>query len=245
MDTMELMRIQGNEETVTPTEALDVLRAQGLRPPSRRTLSFWQEQGVVPSALRVGARGGVYPAIIVPLLAWVTRFKNRGVALETIKELHTVWAYLMRGVTDRQVGLVEFEQVCRAAGLSDSANYLVPDLVREVVADICPDCRSSIAWVCKDGSTVQHTAKTTISLKFVIAEVEPATGGVVPLAWTQLVLPGLGDEVDLFDRSTVVLGLPLGFEMGPASRRHRGRRHRAQRCDVKPKSPQDMPMLAL
>lgn len=225
----ELFEIQGTDESVTPTDAIAQVRLNGRRL-SRRTVGFWQEAGLLPAAMRVGARGGVYPFIVVSLLDWIASSRDQGMKIETIRELVPVWAHLARCQGRQHVDLAVFEREVRGLGLSLEANYHVPGLVHHVMSGLCPDCLREVKWCLKDGSVVHHSEDEAVRLSFVIGEVDPESGRGHLIAWTQLTLPGIGEVPDLDDPSLVILGLPNNIEVDrPCARAVPVRRHRAKR----------------
>jgi len=226
----KLLDIQGTEDSVTPTEAIERLRGRG-RKISRRTVSFWQEQGLIPAAMRVGSRGGVYPAIMVDLIDWISACRDRGVGLETVRELQPLWAYLMQGESKQEIDVADFERVARQLGLTLAASYCVPQLIHDLMSGLCHHCLGHITWRLKDGTVRRHAPGSGLRLGFVIGEVEPESGDARILAWTQLTLPGLGDTPDLDDPALVILGLPIGVSLTKrcAHSALPQRRHRAPR----------------
>jgi DNA-binding transcriptional MerR regulator len=220
LTTAALLELQGSDRTVTPTTALDGLHERGRRV-SKRTLSFWQEQGLLPPALRVGARGGVYPEIVEELIDWIAECRDRGVKVDVIRELLPMWQHLMRAQIDGVVDVAALEHHARRIGLSREANYQVPVLVNFLTAGLCPNCLDELDWVLKDG--LVHSARDgALNLGFLIAEVDPAGGEPEFIAWTQLTLPGVDTAPDLGDPALIVLGLPVGVAL---------RRRRARRAD--------------
>jgi DNA-binding transcriptional MerR regulator len=242
LSTAALLELQESDRTVTPTAALEELRARG-RKVTKRTLSFWQEQGLLPPALRVGARGGVYPEIVEELIDWIAECRDRGVKVDVIRELLPMWRYLMAAQSTGVVELAAVEHHARRSGLSREANYLVPILVTYLTAGLCSDCRCDVDWHFKDGS-VRNAASGPINLGFLIAELDPAGGEPQFIAWTQLTLPGIDTTPDLEDPALIVLGLPVGIALRgtrtPAGGTTRRTSRRGPRCSRRARKQQEV-----
>jgi DNA-binding transcriptional MerR regulator len=206
----DLFLLQGSDATITPTELGEFLRHFG-RAVSRRTMSFWQGEGLIPPAMRVGQRGGVYPFAIVDLTFFIADAKDRGASLETIRELLPLWKHLAGAQASGHISVADFEHEARLLNLSREANYLVPFLVEHATLGLCETCIAALEWETKDG--LRRSAADGLVLKFAIGEVSPADGLGDLIAWTQLTLPGIGDEPDLDDPALVVLGLPNGISV--------------------------------
>lgn len=234
LTTAALLELQGSDRTITPTSVLDGLRERGRRV-SKRTLSFWQEQGLLPPALRVGARGGVYPEITEDLIDWIAECRDRGVKVEVIRELLPMWQHLMRAQISGMVDVGSIEHHARRMGLSREANYQVPVLVNFLTSGVCPDCLAELDWILKDGS-VRNARDGDLQLGFLIAQLDPAGGEPEFIAWTQLTLPGLDMAPDLDDPALIVLGLPVNVALRgrrTGTRNPRGGR-RGRRCARRP-----------
>lgn len=208
--TSDLLDLQGNEDTITPTALVELLRDHGFQL-SRRTLSFWQSQGLVPPALRVGARGGVYPEAIVDLAVFVLDMRSRGLSIETTRELLPVWLCVVSAERDGCIEIAEIETVARRLDLSSEANYHVPSVLEYITVGLCENCRDSLTWVLKSGERIPQADGVTI--KFALAEVSPADGIGDLVAWTQMTLPGIGEIPDPDDPALIVLGIPPGIEL--------------------------------
>jgi DNA-binding transcriptional MerR regulator len=206
----DLLEIQDTEDTITPTELAELLREHG-RAVSRRTLSFWQGEGLIPAALRVGARGGVYPYAVVDLAVFIADARDRGCSVDTIRELLPLWRYLIAAEANGHVELAELERRARALNLSREASYQVPFLVEHSMSRLCDDCRAALQWELKNGAIADTS--NGLRLSFVLGELNASDGLGDIVAWTQLSLPGIGSQPDLDDPSLVVLGIPNGTEM--------------------------------
>lgn len=216
-----LFRLQGNDDTTTPTEALAALRDLGL-PMARRTIEFYQRQGLMPAALRVGSRGGVLPAIATDRLAIIAAARERGIAIEVIRELLLLWEFIVGCRGSQELDLAEFEVTVRSLGLSRETNLHVPWLVERSIAQLGQSLLSEFKWRLKDGTVAVQTSDDGLTLGFAIGEIAPDTGEARIVAWTQLRLPGFDGELDLDDPSLVILGLPVGVQVrrGATKNRH-------------------------
>ena len=228
----DLFDIQGSDQTTTPTELLDQLREYGRRV-TKRTLGFWQESGLLPAALRVGARGGVYPQSVVDLAVFVADLKERGASLDVIGELLPIWRHLAAAQADGHVDIAAFERHARSANLSREANTQIPFLVEHATLGLCDNCLAAVQWEMKDGNIVDGASG--LKLRFAIGQVSSDDGLGDLIAWTQLTLPGLGDIPDIDDPALVVLGLPNGIELRRpcCDSTDLGRRTRPRRSDCR------------
>jgi DNA-binding transcriptional MerR regulator len=210
LTNQDLLAIQHDDATITPTELIEVLRASGRRV-SRRTLSFWQSQSLIPPALRVGARGGVHPRSVMRLAAYVFDGRERGWSIDVIRELSPLWRYTAEAELAGCISVAEFERVARSLDLSREATYQVPALLEHTILTLCDDCRSALTWSLKDGTVVD--GEGGVRLRFVVAEMNADDGMADIVAFTQLTIPGLGEWVDVDDPALVVLGVANGFEL--------------------------------
>lgn len=210
LTNQDLLAIQHDDATITPTELVEVLRASGRRV-SRRTVSFWQSQSLIPAALRVGARGGVHPRSVVRLAAYVFDGRERGWSIDVIRELSPLWKYTAEAELTGHISIPEFERVARALDLSREATYQVPALLEHTMQTLCDDCRSALNWGLKDGTVVDGA--DGVQLRFVVAEVNADDGMADIVAFTQLTIPGLGEWVDVDDPALVILGVANGIEL--------------------------------
>jgi DNA-binding transcriptional MerR regulator len=225
----QLLEMQDSTELITQTETIGRVRKRG-HSLSPRRVGSWQESQLIPPADRVGARGGVYPALVVQLLSWICTCRELGFKIEVIRELGPLWANLTRAQLRQEVHLLDVEYLARSLGLSREANNHVPWLVNYIMSGLCPDCLSGVKWVLKDGSVVQHTEHEGLKLHFVIGEIDPESGHAHVVAWTQLTLPGIGHAPNLTDPALIILGLPNGIALGHScDHTESARRHRPQR----------------
>ena len=208
--TDSLIDVQDSTDFITPAEAVRVLQASG-RSVNRRQMSFWQGQGLVPPADRVGARGGVLPAIAIDLMAWIVDARERGISVNVIRELLPVWADLVAGQIVGGSTWAVSNCWCGDIGLSDEANDHVPVLVDHVLGGFCEDRVNGTNIVLKNGTI--RSADEPLTLKFAIASIASDTGKGHLFAWTQLVLPGMHDRPRLDDPALIVLSLPIGVEL--------------------------------
>jgi DNA-binding transcriptional MerR regulator len=203
-------------DLITKTELMQEIRDFGLKI-SDRTLGFYGAEGLIPPSLRVGARGAAYPVITIHILVWVIESRERGISLPAIKELLPVWLYLNEACRCGTVDIAELEQVARRSVTTKEANYAIPSLVNEMMSGLCHTCRDRVQWLMKDRSVIDHTATEPVTLKFLLGDVDESTGLGRVLAWTQLQLPIHGQAPSVDDRSTIVLGVPLGTNFTESS----------------------------
>jgi DNA-binding transcriptional MerR regulator len=212
-DALEYFDLQGSTEMVTKTELTQYIRDCGEQI-SDRNITYYSSVGLIPSAVRIGSRGGAYPKIVCELLRWIIRSRGYGLSIEAIKELMPLWELLVRGRRNGCVDLAEMEYVARERVTRQEANRVVPLLFGDLITDLCGCCRPKMLWVLKDGSTVLSTEQDPLTLSFVLAELDPVTGQGREVAWTQLRLPGIAD-IDADDPRTIVLGIPNGVRLCP------------------------------
>lgn len=205
---------------VTKTELTQYVRDHGEQI-SDRNITYYSSMGLIPSAVRIGSRGGAYPKIVGELLRWVIRCRGKGLSIEAIKELLPLWELLVRGRRNGCIDIAEMEYVARENVTLQEANWIVPLLFNDLISGLCQTCRQKILWVLKDGSTVISTDHDPLTLSFVLAEIDPATGQGREVAWTQLRLPGIAD-VDVDDPRTIVLGIPNGIPLCAGDEGHDG-----------------------
>lgn len=224
-DLTEYLEIQTTAEFVTKTELREALRQWGL-PISERNLTYYASIGLVPTAIRVGSRGGAYPKVVIEQLAWVIRARNRGQSIESIKELLPLWRWIARSRNEGIIDLKEFELVARRPGLSQEANFAVPHLVSEILQ--CGDCLERIQWILKDGSPFYHRHTAPLTLSFIMGTINQETGQPELLAWTQLSFPGMGSP-NPDDPTAITLGLPIGVDLPGQSAQRNTNRHGCRR----------------
>lgn len=210
-DALEYFDLQGSTEMVTKTELIQYIRDCGEQI-SDRNITYYSSMGLIPSAVRIGSRGGAYPRVVCELLRWVIRSRGYGLSIEAIKELMPLWEMLVRARRNGCIDLTELEYVAREHVSLQEANRVVPLLVSDLVTDLCECCRQKMLWVLKDGTTVLSTEQDALTLSFVLAELDPVTGKGREVAWTQLRLPGIAD-IDADDPKTIVLGIPNGVRL--------------------------------
>lgn len=217
------LELQGSAEMVTKSELIAAIRDRG-QSISSRNLSYYATTGLIPPAVRVGSRGGVYPAIVVDQLSWVINARAAELSIDAIRELLPLWRLLVRGRRDRRIDLAEVEIVARQHDMSLEANYRVPFLFNEVLSCICADCLSEIEWILKDGSTFHHTDGTPLTLSFILGKLNEDTGEGEVVAWAQMALP-LAEMPNLDGPTTIRLGVPMNVPIVfRAERQHLPRR---------------------
>jgi DNA-binding transcriptional MerR regulator len=214
-DALEYFDLQGSTEMVTKTELMQYIRDCGEQI-SGRNVTYYSSVGLIPSAVRIGSRGGAYPKIVCELLRWIVRSRGHGLSIEAIKELVPLWQLLACGRRNGCIDLAEVEYIARERVTLPEANRAVPLLVTDMVNDLCGLCRQKTLWVLKDGNTVVSTDHDPLTLGFVLAELDPINGWGREVAWTQLRLPGIAD-LNADDPKTIILGIPNGVPLCPGS----------------------------
>jgi len=216
-DFMELLELQGNLEMVTKSELLDQARRHGASVSDRQLVSFAAE-GLIPKSARIGSRGGAYPQLVVDELVFISRFRQRGMTVQGIKELLPLWRYMQRATRDREVSLSEFERIARANITMAEAWFAVPAVLQETLP--CPSCSherlNEIAFVCKDGSVMKVSPSEVVSIGFIMGTLDEKTGRATPRLPMRLAIP---QEDEGFNPSSIILGVPNGVEL---ERRHLG-----------------------
>ncbi len=204
MDAFGLMELQGSTDLMTKTELMEAIRDRGLSI-SDRTITYYMSERVLPKAVRVGSRAGAYPKIVVDLLGWVLRARERDLAVESIRELLPVWEFLVRSRRSGEVALTELEYIARERVTSPEANYAVPWLVRQTMG--CSQCAGHVEWILKDNSRIEHADGMTVT--FHLAELDEHDPTVAHrIDWIQLPLPGFAPDITASD--AVILGVPNG-----------------------------------
>lgn len=215
---VEFIELQGSDALITKTELLDEVRSRGLRI-SDRNLSYYQGQGLLPPSVRVGTRTAAFPAIVAEMAEWVIRSRQRGLSIDAIRELLPVWKHLVLSRTRGEVSLAELEYQARSKVSSVEANYAIPGLVSDVLGCLCAGCKAEMVWLDKAGLALEPQGD--ITLGFTLAELDEITGVARRVAWTQLVLPGMGETPEADGPTTIVLGIPVGMPLPPACDVHR------------------------
>lgn len=204
MDAFGLMELQRSTDLMTKTEVMEATRSLGLSI-SDRTITYYMSEQILPKAVRVGSRAGAYPKIVVELLSWVLRARERDIAVDSIRELLPVWEFLVRSRNDGEVALSELEYVARERVSSSEANYAVPWLVRQVFG--CPRCAGEVEWILKDNKRVVHADGMSVTFHLAALD-EDNPCFATPVDWIQLPLPGFAPDLSAPD--AVILGVPNG-----------------------------------
>ncbi|MEZ5409457.1 MAG: hypothetical protein R2761_15620 [Acidimicrobiales bacterium] len=212
-DPIELLEIQGSTDLVTKADLMRAVRGTG-RSISDRNLTFYGTLGLLPKALRVGARSGAYPKIVAELACWVIDARERDLPIEAIKELLPLWRYLARAQRTGRFDVGEIEFIARQHIKREDANREVPWLIGEMThrGQFRPDGRTQVTWTLKDGQTQQPEERENFRLSFVLTEFDPRKNEARVVAWTQLVLPGFGLPTE-DDPATIWLGAPVGVRV--------------------------------
>lgn len=210
-DFMELLELQGNLEMVTKSELLEKVRKQRQSISDRQLTSFMSE-GLIPKSARIGSRGGAYPAIVVDLLFFITRFRRRGLSVNAIRELLPLWRYLRRALREHEISLGEFEYVARQTITIPEAWFAVPSVFMDVLP--CPNCEASrfaeMRFILKDGSVQPADGAEPISIGFVMAQLDEESGIAEAHYPLRLAIP-LPDEGH--NPSSVILGIANGIPL--------------------------------
>ena len=209
-DPIELLGIQSSTDLVTKADILRSVRASG-RSISDRTLTYYSTQGLLPKALRIGARSGAYPKIVEELVCWVIDARERDLPMEAIKELLPLWRYLARAQRSNQFDVAEIEYIARQHIKREDANRDVPWLIGAMTHSVnfCTECQGDVSWVLKDGNVRQLNSSEEFRLGFVLTEFDPDMNEARVVGWTQLVLPGFSLPAE-DDPATIWLGAPVG-----------------------------------
>lgn len=231
---VEYIELQGSTDMVTKSELVQGIRDRG-QSISPRNIAYYTSAGLIPPAVRVGSRGGVYPAIVVEQLSWVIAARAAEVSMDAIRELLPMWRLLVRSRREGRVALAEIELVARRHDLSLEANYRVPYLFEEVFR-CCGECLSTIEWLLKDGSSVHHADDMPLTIGFVLGKLNEESGRGEMVAWTQMTLPNIGTP-DFSSPTTITLGIPLGVEID-----ERPPRHRPARSRPRPRQEETLPL---
>lgn len=169
---LEYLELQGGKsDLVTKSELIAQVRTAGYRV-SDRQLTFYVSEELLPRSVRVGSRAGAYPAIVVRLLTWILRSRDRGIPIEVLKELLPVWKYLIRAGNDQLLNLAELEYIARQHVNSFEGSLALPQVVTDVLGAICPKCRASITVVFKDGER-RLLGDANVTIGFAIARLVP------------------------------------------------------------------------
>lgn len=200
-DFLEYLELQQEASLITKSELIEQVRGRGLKI-SDRLLTYYSTEGLIPKSVRIGSRSGAYPAVVADLLAWVIQSRNRGVAVEAIKEMLPVWKWLQRSHLKKELNLSEFELVARNHIKSPEAMFALPPLVYAVFD--CPQCLAETKLVLKDGSVVDATEKPVLSFALVMPSSD--SDGDQRSFTTTLTLPV--DRGGINDPQAIVLELP-------------------------------------
>lgn len=206
---MEYLQLQGSDpELVTKSELIAAVRKRGYSV-SDRQLTFYVSEGLIPKSVRAGSRAGVYPLIVVTLLAWILRAKDGGLSVEAIRELLPVWKYLVRARKDGRIDLGELEYIARQHVATIGGSYAVPAVVDDVLLHgVCPKCRAELIVVLKDG-TERNLSDPSTTVGFAIARRADEESGETNPTWvarTRIALARVC-EATATDPTTVILGL--------------------------------------
>jgi DNA-binding transcriptional MerR regulator len=206
---LDYLQLQGGTpELITKSDLIAEVRAMG-QPVGDRQLTFYASEGLVPKSVRVGSRAGVYPKIVVELLAWILRTRDMGVPLDSIKELVPVWKYLIKSRRECRLDLGELEYVARQHVSATEACLAIPQVVRDVMLlGLCQECGSKIKIIDKDGAETFMQDRTA-TIGFAIARRLEDEEGSETVRWsaqTRITLAAASTE-PRDDPTTVILGV--------------------------------------
>jgi DNA-binding transcriptional MerR regulator len=206
---LEYLQLEGADpELVTKSELLAAVRKRGYSVGDRQ-LTFYVSEGLIPKSVRAGSRAGVYPRIVVDLLAWILTAKDGGLSVDAIRELLPVWKYLVRASNDGRIDLGELEYIARQNVTTIEASYAIPGVVADaLLRHMCPECQAKVVLVLKDG-TEQTLSNPSTTVGFAIARRGDEESGETDPRWvarTRLALARVGKGIAK-DPTTVILGL--------------------------------------
>jgi DNA-binding transcriptional MerR regulator len=201
-------------DLISKTELIATIRERGLSV-TDRTLTYYSSEGLIPPSIRVGARGAAYPFLTCDLLTWILGSRDRSVSIDALRELKPLWLSLYAAQFEGVIELDHLERIARSTIRSREANFEVPVMINELFSGLCPSCRSSMLWRLKDGSEMQQATDGSLTLSFILGDLDDATGVAHTLAWTQLRLPLPGEQPDRNDPATIILGVPLDADFNP------------------------------
>jgi DNA-binding transcriptional MerR regulator len=213
---IEFMEIQGSTELVSKTELLAAVRDRHL-PVSERTLTYYITKGIIPKAARIGTRTGVYPRIVIELLSLALLNRQRGASIEATRQLVPLWKLIARGAITGELDLAEIEYVARQHVTLADANFAVPFMMKEILSYLPARDQETIVWRLKDGESFLQSRDDSFEVTFLLGA-ESEDGMTRIMAWSQLRLPGFGQDLDPNDPRTVVLGVPVGVDVEPLLR---------------------------
>lgn len=207
---LEYLELQDNLDMVSKSDLLESVRTRGGRVTDRQLTTYISE-GLVPRSARIGSRSGAFPKIVVDLLHWIDNSRQRGLAVEAIKELVPLWKFLMRAVRAKDLNLTEFEYVARQFVRSPEAGFAVPNLF-----DWCLPCPyhdneslAAIQVTLKDGRVIDPASDSFIPLAFTLFEDLDDGEEPLLLAHTRYAIPLGYDHIS----DAIILGLPNGVEV--------------------------------
>lgn len=202
----EYFAIQASDETIAKADVVPAVRALGYHV-TPRNLDYYVGAGLVPQALRSGSRVGVYPIVIVRLVVWLIRGRQRNLTIEALRELLPLWRFIVQAERGGVVDLGDFERLARKRVLSVEASLAVSWVFSELAVLPAADLRA-MKFILKDQAIVQWTPERPVGVRFLVGEIT-ASGSVSPIEWAEVKLPGLEQLSDV-DPSTIVLGVADG-----------------------------------
>lgn len=211
-DFFDFMAMMPEPKVFTKQELLDEVRKNGFMI-SDRQLTTYVTEGIVPKSVRVGSRQGVFPAAVARLLHWVGMVRDdRGISLESTKELVPAWKFARRARCEGVFDVAAFELVVRENLISKEAMYALPSVFHAEMW--CPDCIQKMEFRLKDGTITRHTDAKPFSLSFEMFSQDSA-GEYKSISSTRVTFPSHALETD---PGLVVVGIPLDVPV-PARKR--------------------------
>lgn len=203
VEFLEYLELQGNTDMVTKSELLEAARARGVRI-SGRQLTTWITEGLVPKSARIGSRSGAFPAIVIEVVDFVASARNRGLAVESVRELLPVYRFLYQSARAQRLDLSELQLIARNHIRRPDAIFSLPWVVQWVLP--CPACDqegvSELNIVFKDGSEHCANEPQPLALGFLVKSDDAEECKTV--AWMRVDFTA----VDAEDPSAIVLTLP-------------------------------------
>jgi len=208
---MELMRLQDSDVMISRPELRDGIRAHGRNLPER-TLAYYTDEGLLPKAARFG-RAAAYPGIMVELTLFVVDARERGLSVDAVRQLVTLWKVLV-GERQKlgQLRLATLEDTARTFVTSPEASSSIQWLVEVVLHTGCMNCVGSVLVVDKKEQLIDQSDSSSEWINFMLTKFDDELQQARLVGYSQLSLPGLGLPAE-DDPRTVVLGTPPGTQI--------------------------------
>lgn len=206
----ELLRLQGHNRMITKKDLLEKLRNDGWHV-GERQLTTYISEGLVPKSARLGRRTGVFPELVVDLVASICYARSAHVSFAAIRQLAPVWRFLKASILrdPPEIDLARLEEVIRENVMSREAAVAVPWVVP--MALVSPSrTPGADLLVLYNGRKLSDAELPVIS--FVVVDVdEHDESRAFPAAELEVVLPlPLASRLG---RTRMVVGAPIGVEV--------------------------------